>query len=162
MFPLQGNKSCLIYELLYLRRVLLEWKTEILVVVDNYVANDSNIFNRTLYGTANLNIISLSGVWRLSENYIKPRVFIQIDRCICRKKVTLRLRNINNSLFIKMGRFKEMRHNYENVNLHGRELKVCSIYRPPMTYFNRTVMKMIDGEQVEVFAVDTGEYFAIY
>ena len=42
----------------------------------------------------------------------------------------------------------------DSPNLRGRELQAFSIYRPPMTYLNRTVNKTIDGVRVEVFAVD--------
>ncbi|XP_076669091.1 glutamate receptor ionotropic, delta-1 [Andrena cerasifolii] len=106
------------------------WKTEVLVIVDNYVPNHSNVFNESIYGLANVNIVSLSGNWRLSENYIKPRVFIELDS------------------------YEERERTNDSPNMRGRELKACSIYRPPMTYLNRTVNKTIDGVRVEVFAVD--------
>ncbi|XP_076245975.1 uncharacterized protein LOC143186286 [Calliopsis andreniformis] len=113
----------------FMEKLSLKWKTEVLVILNNYVSNDSIILNHFLYQMANVNIVSLSGVWKLSQNYLKSRSFIRINR------------------------YDEMRHDYANINLHGRELRVCSVYRPPMTYLNNTANKTIDGVQMEVFTV---------
>ena len=63
-------------------RVSPLWKTEVLVIVDNYVSNHFNVFNESIYGLANVHIVSLWGKWRLSENYLKPRIFIEFHRYI--------------------------------------------------------------------------------
>ncbi|CAK9806164.1 Glutamate receptor U1 [Anthophora quadrimaculata] len=107
----------------------LLWKTEILIIVNNNVSNNSSILNNSIYGIANVNIVSISGTWKLSANYLKPRGFVTINR------------------------YEEMRRG-NSVNFRGRELQVCSIYRPPMTYLNHTIVKTINGEQAEVFVMD--------
>ncbi|XP_026674622.1 uncharacterized protein LOC108631409 isoform X2 [Ceratina calcarata] len=93
------------------------------------VSSDSAILNNTIYGIANVNVVSRSEIWKLSENYIKPRAFIKLDR------------------------YEQMHQNY--INFRGKELQVCSTYKPPMTFFNRTIKKMIDGAEEEVFAMDS-------
>lgn len=55
-------------------------KKEILIVVNNNVSDDSSIFDGSLYEDANVNVVSLSGIWKLSENYLKPRVFTKLER----------------------------------------------------------------------------------
>ncbi|XP_076391332.1 uncharacterized protein LOC100883035 isoform X2 [Megachile rotundata] len=92
----------------------LQPQTEVLIIINSIVSNDSSIFNSSLYRDADVNIVSMSGIWKLSENYLKPRIFTKLER----------------------------------------EMQVCSIFRPPMTYFNRTVNKTIDGVLTEVFITD--------
>ncbi|KZC10876.1 Glutamate receptor delta-2 subunit [Dufourea novaeangliae] len=111
----------------------LSWKTEILVIVNNETSDDSDVFNDSSYGMANVNIVSMSGIWKLTENYLKPRGFNKIDR------------------------YEEMLHNYDEIDLRGRNLQVYSINRPPMTFLTRTIKKSIDGEQAEVYVMD--DYF---
>ncbi|XP_076549043.1 uncharacterized protein LOC117600898 isoform X1 [Osmia lignaria lignaria] len=108
----------------------LQTNKEILIIVNNNVSGDSNIFDGSMYEDANVNIVSLSGIWKLSENYLKPRVFTKLER------------------------YEEMVHDYNKIDFQGKEIQVCSIYRPPMTYFNRTINKTIDGSEVEVFIMD--------
>ncbi|XP_076178737.1 uncharacterized protein LOC143152464 isoform X2 [Ptiloglossa arizonensis] len=110
--------------------VPLLWKTEILIIVSNNVSNNSSILNDSLYGIANVNIVSMSGIWSLSENYLKPRIFNKLDR------------------------YEELVHDYNNFDLRGRELQICTIFRPPMTYLNRTVNKTIDSVQADVYATN--------
>lgn len=50
-----------------------------------------------------------------------------------------------------------MVHDYNKIDFQGKEIQVCSIYRPPMTYFNHTINKTIDGSEVEVFIMDHGK-----
>lgn len=58
----------------------LLWNTEILIIVDNDISIDSNILDNSIYGIASVNIISMSGIWKLSDNYLNPRVFVKFDR----------------------------------------------------------------------------------
>ncbi|CAL7946158.1 unnamed protein product [Xylocopa violacea] len=106
------------------------WKSEILIVINSNISNNSSILDASTYKLANANVVSMSGTWKLTENYLKPRVFVKLDR------------------------YEEMRRN-DDVNFHGRELQVSSIRQPPMTYFNRTIEKTIDGVRAEVYAMDT-------
>ncbi|XP_014488290.1 PREDICTED: uncharacterized protein LOC106751750 [Dinoponera quadriceps] len=85
--------------------------TEILIIVDGELRNDSRIFNVSLYGSANANVVSRSGIWTLSENYLDPRFFLKVDR----------------------------------------ELRVCTFYRPPVSYLNTTIKKIIHGTEEDVF-----------
>ncbi|XP_043589928.1 uncharacterized protein LOC122570923 isoform X4 [Bombus pyrosoma] len=119
---------------------LLQWNTEILIIVNNDISNDSRLLNNSVYGIANINIVSMSGMWILSKDYIKPRVFTKVD------SITI--------FFVKMQRYKEIQVN-DKVNLHGRELQVCSDYIPPMTYLNHTIQKTINGVQAEVYTMDS-------
>ncbi|XP_050482745.1 uncharacterized protein LOC126869794 isoform X1 [Bombus huntii] len=109
---------------------LLQWNTEILIIVNNDISNDSRLLNNSVYGIANINIVSMSGMWILSKDYIKPRVFTKVDR------------------------YKEIQIN-DKVNFRGRELQVCSDYIPPMTYLNHTIQKTINGVQAEVYTMDS-------
>ncbi|EFN83705.1 Glutamate receptor [Harpegnathos saltator] len=88
--------------------------TEILIIVDGELKNDSRIFNVALYGSANANIVSRSGIWTLSENYLEPRLFVKVDR----------------------------------------ELRVCSFYRPPVSYLKTATKKVINGTEEEIFLVN--------
>nr|KAF7432360.1 hypothetical protein H0235_005284 [Vespula pensylvanica] len=54
--------------------------TEILVIVNDYIKINSSVFNVTIYGNANANVISKSGIWSLSENYLFPRIFHRVDK----------------------------------------------------------------------------------
>lgn len=54
--------------------------TEILVIIDGELKNTSKLFNVSLYGNSNANIISRSGIWTLSENYLEPRFFLKVNR----------------------------------------------------------------------------------
>ncbi|XP_031773640.1 uncharacterized protein LOC100865801 isoform X2 [Apis florea] len=105
------------------------WNTEILIIVDNDISIDSNILDNSIYGIASVNIISMSGIWKLSDNYLKPRVFAKLDR------------------------YEEIKID-ENIDFRGQELQVCSCYNPPMTYLNRTIRKTINGFEAEVYAMD--------
>lgn len=42
------------------------------------------------------------------------------------------------------------------INFKGRELQVCTFYRPPVSYLNRTVKRIIDGEEENVYLADNG------
>ncbi|XP_076630643.1 uncharacterized protein LOC143346440 [Colletes latitarsis] len=109
----------------------LLWKTEILILVNNNVTNNSSLLDCSSYGTANVNIVSMSGIWRLSENYLKPRIFNKLDR------------------------YDGLKHEYDNFNFRGREMQICSVFRPPFTFFNHTINKVINGVQANVFVFDT-------
>ncbi|XP_053978467.1 uncharacterized protein LOC128876273 isoform X1 [Hylaeus volcanicus] len=108
----------------------LLWKTEIVIIVNDNLSSTSGIFDDSLYEIANVNIVSVTGIWSLSENYLKPRIFS------------------------KLISYRELEHGHDNFNFRGRELRVCSIFQPPMTYFNRTVNRVIDGVQAEVYVID--------
>lgn len=43
------------------------------------------------------------------------------------------------------------------INLRGRELQVCTFYQPPVSYLNRTIKKIINGIEEEVFLADNGK-----
>lgn len=64
--------------------------------------------------------------------------------------------NINLFLFAELKRYEEIKID-ENINFHGQELQVCSIYNPPMTYLNHTIRKTINSFEAEVYAMDKGE-----
>ncbi|KAK2580665.1 hypothetical protein KPH14_007768 [Odynerus spinipes] len=104
--------------------------TEIFVVLDNYTGNDSSIFNATIYGNANANVMSRSGLWSLSENYLAPRIFHSIDK------------------------YERTNREAEGINFNGRQLRVSTFYRPPVSYLNRTVTRVIDDTEEEIFAAD--------
>ncbi|XP_076658860.1 putative glutamate receptor [Halictus rubicundus] len=111
----------------------LTWKTEILVVVaNNQTSDNSGILDDSLYETANVNVVSRSGIWKLDENYLKPR------------------------LFTKVSRYEGMLHNYDHINFRGRKLHIASIHRPPMTFYRLPVKKTIDGQEMDVYPTDHG------
>ncbi|XP_032687038.1 glutamate receptor ionotropic, delta-1 [Odontomachus brunneus] len=101
--------------------------TEILIIVDGELRNDSIIFNVSLYGNANANIVSRSGIWTLSENYLEPRFFLKVNS------------------------YEELRNEFDMINMRGRKLQVCTFYRPPFCYLNTTIKKIINGVEEEVF-----------
>ncbi|XP_019697387.1 uncharacterized protein LOC105183987 [Harpegnathos saltator] len=104
--------------------------TEILIIVDGELKNDSRIFNVALYGSANANIVSRSGIWTLSENYLEPRLFVKVDS------------------------YKELKNEFDMINMKGRELRVCSFYRPPVSYLKTATKKVINGTEEEIFLVN--------
>ncbi|XP_011692735.1 PREDICTED: uncharacterized protein LOC105452883 [Wasmannia auropunctata] len=104
--------------------------TEILVIIDGELKNTSKLFNVSLYGNSNANIVSRSGIWTLSENYLEPRFFLKVNS------------------------YEELMSEFTTVNMRGRELQVCTFYRPPFTYLNQTTKKIINGVEKEIFLAD--------
>jgi len=51
---------------------------------------------------------------------------------------------------------------FDVVDMKGRELQVCTFYQPPFSYLNKTIKKVIDGVEEEVFLADNGELFENY
>ncbi|KAG8041461.1 hypothetical protein G9C98_002754, partial [Cotesia typhae] len=49
--------------------------SEILMVIDDTIDYTSELLNVTLYGYSNINVVSRSAMWSLSENYLFPRRF---------------------------------------------------------------------------------------
>jgi len=47
---------------------------------------------------------------------------------------------------------------FDMINLKGRELQVSTFYRPPASYLNRTIKKIINGEEEEIYAADNGKF----
>ncbi|KAL6266726.1 hypothetical protein P5V15_003562 [Pogonomyrmex californicus] len=107
--------------------------TEILVIVDGELKNTSKLFNVSLYGNSNANIISRSGIWTLSENYLEPRFFLKVDS------------------------YEELMSEFDTVNMKGRELRICTFYQPPFSYLNKTIKKIINGVEEDVFLADNDE-----
>ncbi|XP_043468883.1 uncharacterized protein LOC122502754 [Leptopilina heterotoma] len=104
--------------------------TEILIIVDNQIENDSKIFNVSLYQNSNVNLISHSGSWTLSENFLKPRKFRKIKK------------------------YDELVHKKGVVNLEGRLLQAAAYYNPPLCYLNTTINETINGVEAEIFLAD--------
>ncbi|KAL2716729.1 glutamate receptor U1 [Vespula squamosa] len=104
--------------------------TEILIVVNDYIKINSSVFDVTIYGNANANVITKSGIWSLSENYLSPRIFHRIDN------------------------YEKMKRDDEKVNFHGRQLRASTFYRPPVSYLNRTTIRIIDNVEEEIFDAD--------
>ncbi|XP_046814928.1 glutamate receptor U1 [Vespa crabro] len=103
---------------------------EILIIVNDYLKINSSIFNVKIYGNANANVISKSGIWSLSENYLLPRIFHRIDN------------------------YEKMKRDDVKVNFYGRQLRASTFYRPPVSYLNRTTVKIIDDVEEEIFDAD--------
>ncbi|XP_029673643.1 glutamate receptor 3.4-like [Formica exsecta] len=104
--------------------------TEILIIVNGELKNNSRLFNVSLYGNANANIVSRSGIWTLSKNYLEARVFL----------------NVNS--------YEDLMSEFSIINLRGRELQVCTFFQPPVSYLNKTTKKIIKGIEEEVFLAD--------
>ncbi|XP_043511096.1 ionotropic receptor 21a-like [Frieseomelitta varia] len=109
---------------------VLQWDMEILIMVNNNTSSDSCLFNNSAYGIANINIVSVSGMWKLSENYVRPRVFTKID-----SYEGMQIKNVP-------------------INFQNKELQVCSIFSPPMTYLNHTIQMIINGIEADVYTMD--------
>ncbi|XP_044001589.1 uncharacterized protein LOC122847798, partial [Aphidius gifuensis] len=99
--------------------------TELLLIIDDKITSNSSILDVSIYKNSNVNIISRSGYWTLSENYLFPRVFKKVKR------------------------LKELRHKRGIVDLQGRQLQVAAFYNPPFCYLSTTInqtINKIDGE----------------
>ncbi|KAL0099595.1 hypothetical protein PUN28_019782 [Cardiocondyla obscurior] len=107
--------------------------TEILIIIDGKLKNTSTIFDVSLYGNSNANIIAKSGIWTLSENYLEPRFFLKVNS------------------------YDELMSEFEMVNLRGRELQACTFYQPPFSYLKKTTKKIIEGVEEEVFLADNDD-----
>lgn len=44
------------------------------------------------------------------------------------------------------------------INFQNKELQVCSIFSPPMTYLNHTIQKTINGIEADVYTMNDGMY----
>ncbi|EZA56100.1 hypothetical protein DMN91_010215 [Ooceraea biroi] len=104
--------------------------TEILIIINGELKNNSELFDVSLYGNSNANIVSKSGIWTLSENYLKPRFFVKVDS------------------------YEDLMYDFDMINLRGRELQVSTVYRPPVCYLNKTVKRIIDGEEEDIYLAD--------
>ncbi|XP_029167016.1 uncharacterized protein LOC114937640 [Nylanderia fulva] len=104
--------------------------TEILIIVNGELKNNSRLLNVSLYENSNANIVSKSGIWTLSKNYLRPRFFL----------------NVNS--------YEDLTSELDIINLKGRELQVCTFYQPPVSYLYRTTKKIINGIEEEVFLTD--------
>ncbi|XP_071558925.1 uncharacterized protein [Temnothorax nylanderi] len=104
--------------------------TEILVIINGELKNTSKLFNVSLYGNSNANIVSRSGIWTLSENYLSPRFFLKVNS------------------------YEDLMSEFNTVNMRGRELRVCTFYQPPFSYLKKTTKKIINGVEEEVFLAD--------
>ncbi|XP_035729755.1 glutamate receptor U1-like isoform X1 [Vespa mandarinia] len=104
--------------------------TEILIIVNDYLKINSSVFNVKIYGNAIANVISKSGIWSLSENYLLPRIFHRVDN------------------------YEKLKRDDVKVNFYGRQLRASTFYRPPVSYLNRTTVKIIDDVEEEIFDAD--------
>ncbi|XP_063976288.1 glutamate receptor U1-like isoform X2 [Diachasmimorpha longicaudata] len=109
--------------------------TEILIIFNSEIEENSLLFNASFYKNANVNLISPTGRWSLSEMFLLPRVF---------KKVS---RNSN------------MKHNKGIVDLEGRQLQVATFYVPPMSYLSTSENRTVNEVEGEFFSSnDTMEW----
>jgi len=46
---------------------------------------------------------------------------------------------------------------FDMINLKGRELQVSTFHRPPVSYLNKTVKKIINGEEEYIYLADNGK-----
>ncbi|KAK0161555.1 hypothetical protein PV327_010014 [Microctonus hyperodae] len=100
---------------------------EVLIFVDNEVNESSLIFDINLYKHANVNILTKSEMWSLSENFLFPRVF---------KNVT---------------KYEVMKRQSGIINLQGQLLQGSAFYNPPFCYLSTSVNKTINGIEGEFF-----------
>ncbi|KAG5344118.1 GLRK protein, partial [Acromyrmex charruanus] len=54
-----------------------------------------------------------------------------------------------------MGFYEELMSEFNIVDMKGRELQVCTFYQPPFSYLNKTIKKVIDGVEEEVFLANS-------
>lgn len=52
--------------------------------------------------------------------------------------------------------YEDLMSEFNIINLRGRELQVCTFYQPPVSYLNKTIKKIINGTEEEVFLADNG------
>ncbi|XP_067211264.1 uncharacterized protein [Linepithema humile] len=106
--------------------------TEILIIINGELKNNSELFNVSLYGNSNTNIISRSSIYTLSENYLEPRFFLKVNS------------------------YEELMSEFNIINMRGRELQVSSFHQPPVSYLKTTIKKVIndlekDGIEMKIF-----------
>lgn len=53
--------------------------------------------------------------------------------------------------------YDELMSEFRTINMRSRELQICTFYQPPFSYLNKTMKKIINGVEVEVFLADNGE-----
>nr|XP_046468710.1 uncharacterized protein LOC124212578 isoform X3 [Neodiprion pinetum] len=104
--------------------------TEILIIYNSDLLANSRLFNGSIYNNANVNLVTVSGIWSLSENFLQPRNFEEIER------------------------YTDLRFKNGLSNFKGRELQIASYYNPPMMYLKRTVKKTVNGIQAEIYLTD--------
>ncbi|XP_063976296.1 glutamate receptor ionotropic, kainate glr-3-like [Diachasmimorpha longicaudata] len=107
--------------------------TEILIIVDGNLQDDSPLLNVSLFQHSNVNIVSHTGNWTLSENFLQPRVFKKVHRS------------------------SEMRHKTGIVDLEGRQLIITTFNIAPFSYLSTTVNRTVNGIQGQYF-VTNDEY----
>ncbi|XP_074115814.1 glutamate receptor ionotropic, kainate glr-3 [Cotesia typhae] len=107
--------------------------SEILMVIDDTIDYTSELLNVTLYGYSNINVVSRSAMWSLSENYLFPRRFKNVSR------------------------IEEMKHQSGIVDLEGRELQVAAFFNPPLCYLFTAVNRTVDGIDGQFFTAPENE-----
>ena len=100
---------------------------EMLIIFDNIVIQPTKLFNVSMYENANVNIAAPIGLWTLTENYLKPRIFKEVSRP------------------------EEMIHNTGMVNLKGRELQATTFYHTPFSYLKTTINRSINGIEAKLY-----------
>ena len=100
---------------------------EMLIILDKKVVHPTRLFNVSIYDNANVNIAAHNGLWTLSENYLKPRIFKEVSRP------------------------EEMVHKSGMVDLKGRELRATTFYQPPFSYLETTVNQTVNGIETKLF-----------
>jgi len=60
--------------------------------------------------------------------------------------------------FVIVYSYEDLMYEFDMINLKGRELQVSTFYQPPVSYLNRTVKKIINGEEEQVYAADNGKF----
>ena len=100
---------------------------EMLIIFDNIVVQPTRLFNASMYENANVNIAAHIGMWTLTKNYLKPRIFKEVSRP------------------------EEMIHETGMVNLKGRELRATTFYHTPFSYLKTTINRSIDGIEAKLY-----------
>ncbi|XP_048514195.1 uncharacterized protein LOC110117209 isoform X2 [Athalia rosae] len=101
--------------------------TELLIIFDGDLSQDSKLFNGSLYRNSNANLVSTSGFWSLSENFLEPRKFERVAS------------------------YEELRYKNGLADFKGRVLQAAAFYNPPMCFLNKTINKTVDGVEAQVF-----------
>lgn len=60
-------------------------------------------------------------------------------------------------MYVCMCSYEQLRNEFDMINLKGRKLRVCSFYRPPVSYLNATIKKIINDVEEEVFLTNDGK-----
>ena len=118
-----------------------------LIIVDQDVDESSELLNTSVYGNANVRIMSPNGLWCLSKKYLTPRVFKKVHKWgNIRELWSMKIKILHVLSIWSQGQGVQVRYTYRESQ--RTKLVTFAYHDPPLVYMDidKTVNK--DGAEI--------------